>query len=58
MARAVAALLVGVIACNPEYSVREEPPPPPADPPGLPDDEFGDPPAWQTCARGTLGTKL
>jgi hypothetical protein len=54
MAR-VTVLVLALSACAPEYSIREEDPPPPADPPGLPVDEFGDPPNWQACTRGLLG---
>ena len=43
-----------VLACQ-EYTIYEPPEVPPAEPPGLPEQGFGDPPNWNDCLEGWHG---
>lgn len=45
----------GSLGCT-EYALEDPPPPKPATPPGIaPDEDFGQPPDWLTCAAGYHG---
>lgn len=48
-------LTLTLLGCQGEYKLVEPPKVPPADPPGLPDLGYGDPPNWATCGTGWLG---
>ncbi|NCG22116.1 MAG: hypothetical protein GWP91_24130 [Rhodobacterales bacterium] len=44
-----------LVGCAGDYAIHKPPVVPPAQPPGLPDQDWGGPPDWQNCQEGFLG---